>query len=72
MLPQSFQEWEHCITVKCGLSLTSDYVLKRIKALQDPGDHHTKEFINRWGAAHHAQTVEWFQRAALRLKQNQP
>ncbi|MEO0884171.1 MAG: hypothetical protein AAFY34_15805 [Pseudomonadota bacterium] len=69
IIPQTYEEWEHCITVKCGIPLTSDYVAKRIKALQNVNEMHTRQFIDRWGEAHHAQTLQWFQQAANKLEQ---
>ncbi|MEM0921899.1 MAG: hypothetical protein AAGF44_12180 [Pseudomonadota bacterium] len=67
IIPTNYEEWEHCITVKCGIPLTADFVAQRIAALDDPGDYHTQKFIERWGQAHHAQTLAWFRQAADRL-----
>lgn len=66
-VPQSYEEWEHCITVKCGIPLTPDYVAGRIAALENGRDFQTEKFITRWGAAHHARTLEWFREAQSRL-----
>ncbi|MFT3691027.1 hypothetical protein [Paenirhodobacter sp.] len=66
-IPQSYDEWEHCITVKCGIPLTSDYVAGRIAALENRRDFHTEKFIARWGAAHHARTLAWFREAQSKL-----
>ncbi|MCB5412378.1 hypothetical protein [Pseudogemmobacter faecipullorum] len=66
-VPQNYDEWEHCITVKCGIPLTADYVAQRIVALEDGRDFHTEKFIARWGAAHHARTLQWFREAQSRL-----
>ncbi|MEM1273463.1 MAG: hypothetical protein AAGF88_06570 [Pseudomonadota bacterium] len=63
-LPTSYEEWKHCITVKCDIPLTEDYVAERLSALKDRKDFHTQKFIDRWGAQHHAQTVAWFEQAA--------
>ncbi|MEM9670635.1 MAG: hypothetical protein AAF950_17095 [Pseudomonadota bacterium] len=66
-MPQTFEEWEHCITVKCGISLTAEFVLGRINALEDRTDIRTRKFIDYWGENHHLQTLEWFRQAASRL-----
>lgn len=68
VIPQTYDEWEQCITVKCGIPLTADYVAGRIGALEDGGDFHTRKFIERWGTAHHARTLGWFREAAARLQ----
>ena len=68
-LPQTYEEWEHCITVQCGIPLTAVFVASRIEALEDEGDFSTQKFIEQWGQAHHAKTLDWFRRAASRLSQ---
>ena len=65
--PTTYEEWQHCITVICGIPLTLTYVKKRIAALNDEKDHHTQQYIKVWGAARHSQTLSWFQRAAEEL-----
>lgn len=67
VVPTTYEEWKHCITVSCDIPLTPDYVATRIAALSDDGDFHTQKFIERWGRAHHAQTLQWFQQAAAEL-----
>ncbi|MEM6943287.1 MAG: hypothetical protein AAF416_05605 [Pseudomonadota bacterium] len=69
IVPTTYEEWEHCITVKCGVPLTAGYVAERIKALEDTGEYQTKKFIERWGEAHHAKVLAWFQQAEERLAQ---
>lgn len=67
VIPQTYEESEHCITVKCGLPLTPEFVAVRIKALGDANDFHTQKIIDRWGKKHHARTLEWFKQAQSRL-----
>ena len=50
-LPQNYQEWQHCITVDCGINLTPDYVNQRLLALNDKKDYHTKKFVKLYGEA---------------------
>ncbi|MEM1345525.1 MAG: hypothetical protein AAGI34_13220 [Pseudomonadota bacterium] len=68
-IPKTYEEWEHCITVKCGLALTAEYVDARIEALENIDDFHTQKFVETWGEAHRTQTLHWFREAAVRLKQ---
>ncbi|MEM6635607.1 MAG: hypothetical protein AAF667_06910 [Pseudomonadota bacterium] len=63
-VPTTYDEWKHCITVKCDIPLTPSYVQERIAALGDDKDYHTQKFIERWGPAHHARTLAWFRQAA--------
>ena len=66
-IPQNYEEWKHCITVKCEIPLTPSYVAERLEALNDRKQHHTQKFIARWGEAHHAKTIAWFEQAAKEL-----
>lgn len=70
-IPETYDDWKHCITVSCGIPLTPQYVQERIVALTDPKDHHTQRFIERWGQDHHTRTLAWFHKAAEEL-QGQP
>ncbi|MDX8354824.1 hypothetical protein [Cognatiyoonia sp. IB215182] len=66
-IPKTYEEWKHCIIVKCDILLTQTYVAERLEALNDHRHFQTQQFIDRWGEAHHAQTVVWFQQAAKEL-----
>lgn len=68
VVPESYEDWKHCITVSCGIPLTLEYVQERITALGDMSDHHTQRFISFWGQEHHDRTLAWFRRAAEELK----
>jgi hypothetical protein len=68
-IPQTFEEWEHCITVQCGIPLTPSFVAIRIAELEDESNFKTRKFIETWGREHHARTVAWFRRAASRLSE---
>ncbi|MEM7076885.1 MAG: hypothetical protein AAGA28_05410 [Pseudomonadota bacterium] len=67
VIPRTYEEWEHCITVECGIPLTAEYVAQRIDALQDTGDFHTRKFLDQYGEAHLARTLGWFREAEKRL-----
>jgi hypothetical protein len=66
-VPSTYEDWKHCITVDCGIPLTPSYVQTRIAELTDKTDFNTGRFIERWGAAHHARTLDWFRQAATEL-----
>ncbi|MEM9341697.1 MAG: hypothetical protein AAGA87_01500 [Pseudomonadota bacterium] len=66
-IPQTYADWEHCITVECGIPLTLDYVAERIQSLENADDFNTQRFIERWGSAHHAKTLTWFREAEAKL-----
>ncbi|MEO0385553.1 MAG: hypothetical protein AAF234_18595 [Pseudomonadota bacterium] len=68
IIPTTYDEWEYCITVKCKIPLTPEFVAERITELQDKDDYKTHRFIELWGEAHHARTLGWFREAAERLQ----
>ncbi|WP_110710451.1 hypothetical protein [Salinicola sp. CR57] len=63
-IPTTFEEWHHCITVECQISLTREYVAQRLQALDDPRDYATQRLIAFYGRRHHQQVVSWFEQAA--------
>ena len=67
IVPQTYDDWKHCITVLCKIPLTPRYVRERIAALNYKSDLHTRRFIERWGQAHHQRTLAWFEQAATEL-----
>ena len=67
IIPQSYQQWRHCITVECALELTPDFIEQRIAALQDSGDHYTKQFVRLYGQEYLQRVLGWFLQARSAL-----
>ncbi|KPQ26863.1 MAG: hypothetical protein HLUCCX14_16990 [Marinobacter excellens HL-55] len=67
MIPQTYEEWQHCITVICNQPMTRGYIEQRIKALNTPSDHMTAKFVQLYGEQQRARTLEWFERARNEL-----
>ncbi len=65
MIPQTYQQWQHCITVECGLTLTPAYIEKRIQALSSEKDEHTRQFVQKYGPEYHQQVLAWFKQAQV-------
>jgi hypothetical protein len=63
MIPRTFEEWRRCITVECGIGLTSAYVAERLKVLENERAPETVKFRKRYGDAHWRSVVAWFERA---------
>lgn len=68
VVPGSYDEWKHCITVDCGIPLTRAFVRERIGSLSDRQDFHTRRYIESWGEDQHARTLAWYRRAAEELE----
>ena len=63
IIPTTYEEWRHCITVICQQELTLPYVESRIEALNTPKDHMTQKFVQLYGDQHRLRTLKWFERA---------
>ncbi|TQV88571.1 hypothetical protein [Aliikangiella coralliicola] len=59
-IPNSYEEWRHCITVECGLELTHDFIEKRIESLQNTNEHYTQQFLRLYGQQHYQKVISWF------------
>lgn len=66
-IPQTYEEWRHCITLTCRQPITGPYVEERIKALNSATDHMTVRFVQLYGEAQRLKTLEWFKRAQHEL-----
>ena len=63
IVPDTYAAWRHCIEVECRIPLTLAFVQQRLAALEDAGDFHTRQFVERWGEAHRQRVVEWFRQS---------
>jgi len=59
-IPQTFEQWRHCIEHHCGIPLTTEFAEKRVRELENPGNEHTQRFIQSYGARHHVRVLNWF------------
>lgn len=62
-IPETYEEWRHCITVICRQPITLPYIEERIKALNSDKDHMTAKFVELYGDAQRLKTLEWFEQA---------
>lgn len=66
-IPDSYTAWRHCIEVDCAQPLTAPFITQRIASLRDLSNHHTQQFLRRWGEPHHRRVIGWFERARMDL-----
>ncbi|PPU74202.1 MULTISPECIES: hypothetical protein [Xanthomonas] len=67
-VPDSYAAWRHCIEIDCAQPLTAPFIAQRLASLRDAGEHHTQQFLRRWGQPHHRQVIDWFERALLEVR----
>lgn len=63
IIPNSYEAWKHCITVKCKIPLTEQYINERLQELENTSDYHTQQFVNSYGDQHRQRVIRWFQQA---------
>jgi hypothetical protein len=64
MIPESFEQWLHCITAECGIQLKRDFIEERLRELQDRKNIHTAQIIKLYGEQHYSNLISWFNQAA--------
>jgi len=62
-IPQSYEQWQHCITVECGLALTPDFIKERLAVWRDDRADETQRFRRLYGDAHWRAVTGWFEQA---------
>lgn len=63
LIPASYDEWRLCITVLCGIPLTSGFIEQRLTALANPNDHVTRRYRELWGDEQLSRIRLWFVQA---------
>ena len=63
VIPQTYQQWRHCIEVECGLALTGEFIDARIQELARLDHFRTQQFVRLYGESHRARVLDWFRQA---------
>lgn len=66
-IPETYEQWRHCITVECGIPLTADFVARRLSVWRDESCEETERFRRLYGDAHWRSVIVWFEQAAREL-----
>ena len=72
MIPDTYEEWRHCITITCGIPLTDAYIEKRLRALRSPRDAGTARFRKLYGQHRLDRTIRWFEQARVEARPAKP
>ncbi len=67
VIPQTCEQWQHCITVECGIPLTRDFAEVRLAVWANPAADETRRFEQLYGAVHREHVRQWFARALNQL-----
>ncbi len=64
MIPQTFEQWQHCIVHECGIPLTKDFAKSRLDIYKESNHPETKKFVQLYGAQHLQNIIGWLSRVA--------
>ena len=67
-IPETYEHWHHCITVECGIPLTSEFVAERLRVWRDEEAEETARFRRLYGDVHWRSVISWFERAEAELR----
>lgn len=63
VIPESYAQWRECITIRCRIKLTDDYIGSRLAELRNAEHPRTIEFSEKYGRQYLNQVISWFERA---------
>lgn len=67
VFPGTYEQWRHCITVRCKVALTCEYIKQRIQVLSDPTSKDAETFRRLYGRGHLSAVLDWFKRAQMEI-----
>ncbi|MGI9470472.1 MAG: hypothetical protein ACR2NZ_02990 [Rubripirellula sp.] len=65
MIPESYEQWVHCITVRCRIALSAEYVAERLSVLRNTHHSQTRDFRRLYGDEHWKRVIGWFEKSEL-------
>lgn len=66
-IPQTYEQWHHCITVECGILLTAPFIAERMAVWRSEDSGETLRFRRLYGDPHWRRVLAWFGRAEREL-----
>jgi len=60
MIPQTFEQWKHCIINDCKINLSKDFAQQRLTVYQEKNNQETVKFISLYGEQHLNNIIQWF------------
>lgn len=67
MIPVNYIEWKNCITNKCEINLTADFVSTRLSALSNSNTKESLNFKKLYGEQHYINILLWLNQAQNEL-----
>ena len=60
MIPQTYNEWKHCIVNGCKIYLTKEFAAQRLAIYTDPNNPETQKFVSLYGEQHLQNIIAWY------------
>lgn len=64
MIPQTFEEWKHCISHDCNIKLTKPFAIQRLSVYENRNHPETRKFVELYGKQHLDNIIQWYKRIA--------
>ncbi len=66
-IPENYEQWHHCITVDCGIPLTSEFINDRLTVWRNEQAEETLRFRRLYGDEHWRCVISWFEQAETEM-----
>ena len=63
IFPRHYQGWKKCITEKCKIPLTKEYIEGRIQILSDESSTERSKFLEKYGTHWTETVISYFKQA---------
>ena len=63
VIPTTYEQWKHCITVECGIPLDKSFIDTRIQSLTNRQHEASRQFIRLYGESHYQNVLGWMKQA---------
>ncbi|SDV46436.1 hypothetical protein [Chitinasiproducens palmae] len=67
MIPSTYAQWRHCITVECGIPLTHAFIDQRLGIWRNADCDETMRFRRLYGDLHWKKVLMWLEHAKREL-----
>lgn len=69
LFPASYYSWRYCISEKCKIALTPNFIAQRIVVLSNAHCEETQRFRTLYGDTYWQTVLAWFRQAEADLTQ---
>lgn len=59
MIPQTFEQWKHCIVNDCKINLTKEFAQQRLAVYQYKTNDEAQKFVLLYGEQHLQNIIRW-------------